>query len=75
MRPHEFFPFGGGAHTCICAALVPLEMRLVLAELFNRCELVPAHDAPVRPVRHGTLLAPSDAMKFILADSPKLVPR
>ena len=70
FAPHEYFPFGGGARTCIGASLVPLEMKLVLAEILNRCELVPAHDGPVRPARHGTLLAPSDAIKFLLAGSP-----
>ena len=54
---HEYFPFGGGARTCVGAALAPLEMKLVLAEILTGCDLVPAHDGPVRPVRHGTLLA------------------
>jgi cytochrome P450 len=65
-QSHEYFPFGGGARTCIGAALAPLEMKLVLAEIIARYDLAPAHDSPVRPARHGTLLAPSDAMKFIL---------
>jgi cytochrome P450 len=64
---HEFLPFGGGARTCVGASLAPLEMKLVLAEIVTLCDLVPAHEGPVRPARHGTLLAPSDAMKFILA--------
>jgi unspecific monooxygenase len=68
---HEYFPFGGGARTCIGAALAPVEMAIVLAEILMRCNLVPAHDGPVRPARHGTLLAPSEAMKFLLADSPE----
>jgi unspecific monooxygenase len=68
--PHEYFPFGGGARTCIGAALAPLELKLVLAEIVARCELAPAHDGPVRPVRHGTLLAPSDALRFILRGRP-----
>ena len=63
---HEYFPFGGGARTCVGATLSPLEMKLVLAEILTRCSLVPAHDGTVRPVIHGGLLAPSDAMKFIL---------
>ncbi len=66
----EYFPFGGGARTCIGALLVPLEMKLVLSEILKRCDLLPAHEGPVRPVRHGTLLAPSDAMKFLLARAP-----
>ena len=64
---HEYFPFGGGARTCIGASLAPLEMKLVLAEVVTRCELEPAHTGEVRPVRHGTLLAPSDAMKFVVS--------
>jgi unspecific monooxygenase len=67
FAPHEYFPFGGGARTCIGATLALLQMRLVLAEILNGCELVPAHQGPVRPVRHGTLLAPSDVMKFRMA--------
>jgi unspecific monooxygenase len=71
---HEYFPFGGGARTCIGGSLAPLELKLVLAEILTRCRLVPAHDGKVVPVRHGTLLAPSDAMKFHLVgwpDSPR----
>jgi cytochrome P450 len=64
--PHEYLPFGGGARTCIGAALAPVELRLVLADILARCDLVPSHDGPVRPVRHGTLLAPSDALRFVL---------
>src|SRR5262249_19410729 len=68
--PHEYFPFGGGVRTCLGASLAPVELRLVLAEILTRCRLVPAHDGPVRPVRHGTLLAPSNTMKFQRAGTP-----
>ena len=64
--PHEYFPFGGGVRTCTGASLAPQEMKLVLAEVVTRCTLTPAHTGPVRPVRHGALLAPSNAMQFIL---------
>jgi cytochrome P450 len=67
---HEYFPFGGGARTCVGATLAPLQMKLVLAEIITRCDLVSAHQGPVRPARHGTLLAPSVGMKFRLAAPP-----
>jgi cytochrome P450 family 110 len=67
---HEYFPFGGGARTCIGLSFASVEMAIVLAEILTRCNLVPAHDGPVDAVRHGTLLAPSDAMRFLLAGSP-----
>jgi cytochrome P450 len=66
---HEYFPFGGGVRTCLGATLAPVQMKLVLAEILARCRLVPAHEGPVRPVRHGTLLAPANAMKFVLASA------
>jgi cytochrome P450 len=70
---HEYFPFGGGARTCVGASLAPLEMKLVLSEIVTACDLTPAHSGAIRPVRHGTLLAPCDAMRFILNGSrPKL---
>jgi hypothetical protein len=43
-------------------------MKLILAEILARCDLAPAHEGPVRPVRHGTLLAPCDTMQFVLRD-------
>jgi len=66
---HEYFPFGGGARTCVGASLAPLELKIALAEIVTQCDLAPAHDGPVHPVRHGTLLAPCDAMKLILRGS------
>jgi cytochrome P450 len=68
--PHEYFPFGGGVRTCLGASLAPVELKLVLAEILTRSRLIPAHDGPVRPVRHGTLLAPSNTMKFLRAGAP-----
>jgi unspecific monooxygenase len=69
FQPHEYFPFGGGARTCVGASLAPLQMKLILSEIVGRFDLAPAHEGPVRPARHGTLLTPSDAMKFVLTGS------
>jgi unspecific monooxygenase len=68
--PHEYFPFGGGARACVGASLASTEMRLALAEILSARELRPAHEGPVEPVRHGTLLAPSDGLKFVASPAP-----
>ena len=47
-------------------------MKLALAEILMRCRLVPAHEGPVCPERHGTLLAPSNAMKFLLEERARV---
>ena len=67
FAPHEFFPFGGGNRACVGAGLAPLEIKLIMAEILACCEFEPAHEGPVRPVRHGTLIAPSDALRFVVA--------
>jgi cytochrome P450 len=64
--PHEYFPFGGGNRTCIGAAVASLEIKLAIATILGCCNLEASHEGPVQPVRHGTLLAPSQSMKFVL---------
>jgi len=64
--PHEYFPFGGGIRTCIGATLAPLEIKVALATVLARWNLKSAHQGPVRPVRHGTLLAPSATMRLVV---------
>jgi cytochrome P450 len=63
--PHQYFPFGGGNRTCIGATLAPLEIKLALATILRRLDLELANPGPVRPVRHGTLLAPPESMTLI----------
>jgi cytochrome P450 family 110 len=63
--PHEYFPFGGGNRACIGSTLAPVEIKVALGTILSRSNLASADEGPVRPVRHGTLLAPSEAMKLI----------
>jgi cytochrome P450 len=60
--PHQHLPFGRGG-----PALAPLDIKFVLAEIVKRSMLSPAHAGTARRVRPGTLLAPSEAIPFILA--------
>ncbi len=59
-KSYEYFPFGGGQRVCIGARLAQVVMKTILAELLGRFDLEPVNADAVVPVRHGTLLAPSD---------------
>jgi cytochrome P450 len=72
---YEYFPFGGGVRTCIGATLAPFELSLALSEIARSVHIEPAHESHVRPVRHGTLLAPSSGMKITVSPRPGVVPR
>jgi cytochrome P450 len=62
--PQEYFPFGGGSRACLGSSLAPLTIKLVLATILSRFKLdLPAPGAP-RIVRHGTLLAPEEALEL-----------
>jgi cytochrome P450 len=57
---YEYFPFGGGARSCLGSFLAPLTAKLVLATMLAQYRLdAPVPDLP-RVVRHGTLLAPEE---------------
>lgn len=62
--PHEYLPFGGGPRYCIGAWLGGMQVRNALAALVSALDFEPAHTGPVRPVRRGTLLAPSAEMRL-----------
>lgn len=61
---YEYFPFGGGNRLCLGTNLAPVEIKLILARILTQYELKPAIDGEITPIRHGTLLAPSDNLKF-----------
>ncbi len=66
FSPYEYLPFGGGDRRCIGSAFAMLEMKLVLVELLTNLELKLEHGKPVRPVRRGLTVAPSDPLKMIV---------
>lgn len=59
-RNYEFFPFGGGLRMCLGAKLAESSMKTILTTLIQRVQFEPAWEGDVVPVRHGTLLAPSE---------------
>jgi cytochrome P450 len=69
---YEYFPFGGGQRVCVGAWLARLEMKVAVATILACRSLEPAHRGPVRPVRQGTLLAPSPEMRLTVTGRRRL---
>jgi len=67
--PYEFLPFGGGNRRCIGMAFALYEMKLVLADILSRFELVLESDRPIQPVRRGVTLAPPATLKLAVSRS------
>ena len=64
--PYEYLPFGGGNRRCIGMAFAQFEMKLVLATILSHWELALADSKPVKPVRRGLLMAPSDGVRMVV---------
>ncbi len=65
FSPYEYLPFGGGNRRCLGYAFAEFEMKLVLANVLSRWQLVLADSKPVKPIRKGILIAPKDGVKMI----------
>ena len=66
FSPYEFLPFGGGSRSCIGMALAQYEMKLVLATILSRYELLLVDNRPVRPHRRGVTLSPAGGVKMVV---------
>lgn len=66
FSPYEFIPFGGGSRRCLGAALAMFEMKLVLATVLSRYQLLLADNKPVKPIRHAITLVPAGGVSMIL---------
>jgi len=55
---YAWVPFGGGVRRCIGAAFAEFEMRIVLREVLQRCELRKASPAPEKIGRRNITLSP-----------------
>lgn len=58
-KSYEYFPFGGGNRLCLGANLAPVEIKLILATILTKYKLELITKEEIKPIRHGTLLAPS----------------
>ena len=64
-KPNVFFPFGGGRRRCLGATYALFEMRIVLARVFERCELALLSENP-RPELAGIAVSPADDLRLRL---------
>jgi cytochrome P450 family 135 len=63
---YAWIPFGGGIRRCIGAAFAEFEMRIVLREVFERCELRKASPAPEKIGRRNITLSPKAGTPVVL---------
>ncbi len=63
---YEFIPFGGGSRLCLGYALAMLEMKLVIAEIVAKYNLELADNKPVKPMRRGGTIAPSNGVPLVM---------
>ncbi|WP_373526937.1 cytochrome P450 [Nostoc sp.] len=70
--PYEFLPFGGGARSCIGAALAVFEMKLILATIISRYQLALVKKQPEQPKFEGLMCYPASGVKMhICAKTPQ----
>jgi cytochrome P450 len=61
---YEYLPYGGGARICVGEMLARYEFIIAVAAILGRWTIDTADAPAMRPVRHGTLLAPPDSLEL-----------
>ncbi len=69
--PAEWMPFGGGVRRCIGMAFALYEMKLALATVLTRVDLMAAPGVKVVPERRSITIAPSKGVPVIATDRVK----
>ena len=70
--PFEYLPFGGGARRCIGMGFALHQMKIMLGTVLGELELRSAMRHPVREVRHGILVGPSEGARMIARRRPDI---
>ena len=66
QSPYTFFPFGGGSRRCLGAAFATYQMKIVIAEILSRVELIKVAGYTASATRRGIAFAPSDGLPVIV---------
>ncbi len=72
--PTEYLPFGGGARSCIGAALSLYEMKLVLATVLRHWQLTDTDARPLAIARRGITFVPPDSFQPTVATRRSAAP-
>ena len=66
FAPYEYLPYGGGVRICVGEMLAKYEFTIAVAAILGRWRIETTDAPPMRPVRHGTLLAPPDGFELVV---------
>ena len=66
IHKYAFIPFGGGPRTCIGKNFATLEMKIILAKIYQNNLLVLVDDREVKPKPHFTLRPEKDIIFKII---------
>ncbi|MGI0490656.1 cytochrome P450 [Alkalinema pantanalense CENA528] len=70
--PSEYLPFGGGNRRCLGYALAQMEMKLALAHMVQRYEMLVTDPLPVKIHRRGFTFAPQTDVGMVVTSRRKV---